>query len=916
MSKEQGRQRGIDLLRARVAGLERDLEAQDCAGRIFRRVVEDNPAGIVAVMALHVSLEGRWLKLPSSFVRFLGYETDAGLLGRQFRDFTHPDDFDAGWSQVQRLVRGEIRSFEMEQRFLRKDGSVARGYVNCSIVSGGEGKPAHLLAYVLDTNAGKQAEEALRQSEQRYRALFESMQEGFAMGEIILDEAGHPADWRYLNVNPAFESMSGRKREELAGRRYREVFPDAPWQYWVSGLGEVALTGKPAHLGVYNAGRNRHYEAIAYSPQPGQFAAIFSDVTARKEAEQALKASEERYRTLFTRMSEAFALGEAIFDEHGAPQDIRFIEVNDAFWEQTGLGREILGRPVREVLPNLEAVWIETYGRVALTGEPVRFDDYNRDTRRHYSVFSYSPSPGKFAILFRDITEMKRAENALRERERQFRELADSMPQLVWATDPAGSVTYVNRRWKEQLGIEVEELLGDRWAEILHPEDREKSLSHWRRCAETGEHYEIEYRFRTAAGEYRWFLARGVPIRDEQDRITRWFGTCTDVDDRKRAEERLRQAQKLESVGLLAGGIAHDFNNLLTGIMGNASMVLDEIAPGPAERIREVISGAERAANLTRQLLAYSGKGQFVVRDLDISQAVQEMSDLAQFSIPKSVNFGVTVHKRLPLVRMDPSQVQQILMNLVINASEAIGEGNPGEIALAASMTEVREPFIDAVGEEIAPGRYVCIEVSDTGSGVSDEARAKIFDPFFTTKFAGRGLGLAAVAGIVRSRKGGITLESIPGRGATFRVLLPAVKEQAPEERPCGDGRATVLVVDDERSVREFLGAALRRRGYKVLAATDGKEALVAYEAAHGAVDAVVLDVAMPVMGANELLPRIKARKPGLKVLLTSGYGEAEAKRLCAAYPGAAFIQKPYTAQQIVKCVEELLASQSRGAAR
>jgi signal transduction histidine kinase/ActR/RegA family two-component response regulator len=410
-------------------------------------------------------------------------------------------------------------------------------------------------------------------------------------------------------------------------------------------------------------------------------------------------------------------------------------------------------------------------------------------------------------------------------------------------------------------------------------------------------------------GTCRNMLGEAVPLFDEHGQPRGAVGAFVDITERKQNEERLRQTQKLESVGVLAGGIAHDFNNLLTGIMGNASLVLDDIGPGPAELIREVISGAERAANLTRQLLAYSGQGQFVVRDLDVSEAVNEIRGLVEFSIPRSVKLSVTVQSRLPIVRMDPSQLQQILMNLVINAGEAIGEGNPGEINVATSMTDIDRPFVDAVGSEVAPGRYVCIEVRDTGPGIGENEKWKIFDPFFTTKFTGRGLGLAAVAGILRSRMGGITLRSAPGQGTIFRVFLPAAEKRAlPGGEASGRERlGTILVVDDDASVRHFIGAVLRKQGYRVLLASDGREALAAFERETGTIDGIVLDVVMPVMGANELLPNLKKRQPNVRVLLTSGYSETEARRLCAAYPGAAFIQKPYTAQQIARAVAQIV---------
>jgi len=253
-----------------------------------------------------------------------------------------------------------------------------------------------------------------------------------------------------------------------------------------------------------------------------------------------------------------------------------------------------------------------------------------------------------------------------------------------------------------------------------------------------------------------------------------------------------------------------------------------------------------------------------------------------------------------------------VVMNLVSNAGEAIGEGNPGKVAVATSMTDIDAAFIDAAGQKVAPGRYVCVEVADTGSGIEPDAMPRIFEPFFTTKFTGRGLGLAAVAGIVRAQKGGITVQSTVGAGSTFRVLLPARRAASEtESQPVVPGKATVMVVDDEAAVRDFIGAALHRRGHRVLTAFDGRDALAVFEREGGNVDAIVLDVVMPGMGVSELLPHIKAGKPALKVLLTSGYSESEARRLCAAFPDAAYIQKPYTAQQIATAVERLLGTNS-----
>lgn len=639
-------------------------------------------------------------------------------------------------------------------------------------------------------------------------------------------------------------------------------------------------------------------------------ASLASDFIVRAQAEAALRESEQRFRALLRAASD----GIHILDEKG-----NVVEVNDAFCRMLGYTREeLLGLNVRDWDAQLSPEELAAKLDEVIAGSRV-FETRHRckdGTVRDVEIGGVGVTLENRRLIYasaRDITERKRAEEMLRASERHFRELADLMPQLVWVADETGSITYANRQWSEQIGAPVEQCLGDGWLTFLHAEDVERSLAALRRSVETGAVYQIEHRFRVRSGEYRWYLGRGVPIRDEQGRVTRWFGTSTDIEDSKRAEERLRQAQRLESIGLLAAGIAHDFNNIMAGIMGNASLVLDEVGPGPAEQIRAVISGAERAAHLTKQLLAYSGKGQFLVRDLDISEAASRAVELVRPSLPRSVELTMNVSKGIPGVCMDPGQLEQILVNLIINAGEAFEEGKPGKITVGISMTDIDKQFVDARGEEIAAGRYASIEVHDTGVGIADHVRSRIFDPFFTTKFLGRGLGLAAVAGIVRANKGGITIDSVPGRGSSFRVLLPVGERPAeqPEARSGAKGRATVLVVDDEADVRGFIAAVLRRQGYRALTASDGKEALAVCERESWEVDAAVIDVVMPVMSAKQLLPKIKERRPKMKVLLTSAYDHVEAARLCS-YSGAAFIQKPYTAQQLTEAIDKLLGASDR----
>ncbi len=380
------------------------------------------------------------------------------------------------------------------------------------------------------------------------------------------------------------------------------------------------------------------------------------------------------------------------------------------------------------------------------------------------------------------------------------------------------------------------------------------------------------------------------------------------------SEERLRQAQKMESIGLLAGGIAHDFNNLLATIMGNASLLRDEVSQESRDKLDSVIQATEKAADLTRQLLAYAGKGRLVVEPLSFSRIIRAMTELLRASIPKKVSVKLALESGLPGVEADRGQLQQIVMNLVINAAEAIGANRTGTVTIRTRAQKVSK--IDRISDEItggllAPGIYVCLEVEDTGCGMDQETRAKIFDPFFTTKFMGRGLGLAAVAGIVQAHHGAIQLETAPGRGATFRVFLPA---GAPPERPGRSGRRpdlrgteTVLLVDDEAMVRSFVRRALERYGYKVLAAKDGREAVRIFQKNADRIGLVLLDLMMPVMGGDEAIGILKSKRSDLRVIVMSGYGESETTKMFAGKGVSGFLQKPFTAMQLVEEVKLVL---------
>lgn len=381
------------------------------------------------------------------------------------------------------------------------------------------------------------------------------------------------------------------------------------------------------------------------------------------------------------------------------------------------------------------------------------------------------------------------------------------------------------------------------------------------------------------------------------------------------AEERLRQAQKAESLGLLAGGVAHDFNNLLVSVVGSASLAL-ELVPREstaAELLQEIQSTGEQLAHLTRQMLAYAGKGRFVIEPLNLSELLPEMTRLAHRSIPRKVRLQLHVDDGLPMVEADRGQLQQIIVNLLVNAAESIGNED-GVITVTSGIRHVDEAYVQSHPEaaELRCGQYVCLEVRDTGCGMDESTKARIFDPFFSTKFVGRGLGLAAVAGIVRGHQGAIEVTSEPNKGSNFTVLIPASSRTrpavaVPADRVALSGSGTVLVVDDEAVVRTMVTRALQRFGYEVLAADGGAAAVEVLRNHPGEIAAVVLDLSMPGMSGEEALRAMRAVRPEIRVLISSGYSEGEAMRLFQGQSVSGFLQKPYTLTGIAEKLKSCL---------
>lgn len=516
-----------------------------------------------------------------------------------------------------------------------------------------------------------------------------------------------------------------------------------------------------------------------------------------------------------------------------------------------------------------------------------------------------------------DVTERRQQEEALRH-ERQFSErLIDSSVDGILAFDCNFAYTIWNPGMEQLTGLAKHEVVGRNAFEVV-PLWAEPGEDVFYRQALAGENVVAkDRRFRAGSGDRdAFFEGYYSPLRSATGEIIGGLAVIRDITEKKQLEMQVQHAQKLETLGVLAGGIAHDFNNLLMVMLGNAELAAMQLPPAaPArESVGQIETAALRAADLCKQMLAYSGKGKFVVKPLDLSSLVKEMAELLEIAVAKKGTLTYELADALPAVEADTAQIQQVVMNLITNAADAVEPGK-GEVrvktrALAADAELLSRCYHDG---NVPEGLYVCLEVADNGCGMDDETQARIFDPFFTTKFTGRGLGMAAALGIIRGHHGAIHLESAAGKGTTIQVLFPP-SVKAPrtfaKEAPALDswrGDGTVLVVDDEEMVRQVAKAILESVGLKVLTADNGEHAIRVFREAGYDIDVVLMDMTMPHMNGEDAFARLREIDPEVRVVMASGYSQHGATSHVTSKNLAGFIQKPYRAVDLVAKLRGLL---------
>jgi two-component system, cell cycle sensor histidine kinase and response regulator CckA len=506
------------------------------------------------------------------------------------------------------------------------------------------------------------------------------------------------------------------------------------------------------------------------------------------------------------------------------------------------------------------------------------------------------------------IPSRPRTEDALRETEDRFRKLADATPVIMWLKNTDHHVSFINRAGAEFFGLSAEQLTNEGWMHLMHPDDLAVANAVYFSAVDRRANDQVEFRARRADGEYRHMLATTGP-RFVGGTYVGQAGTLVDITDLKRRQEEDLARQKLESLGTLAGGIAHDFNNLLNAIVAQTELALTELAEGASAEVqlRTIAGVAVHGAEIVRELMVYAGQEEATLEPVNVSRLTEDTMELLKVVVSKHAALKFHLEAAVPAVRADPGAIRQLLVNLVINASEAIGDRD-GVIQVSTSRVGI--PLHSrAADSELPPGDYLQLEVSDTGRGIAPENTSKIFDPFFSTKAHNRGLGLAVVRRIVKRLAGTVIVRAVPGGGTTFQILLPGAGDSAADSRKSsGDieeaqavDRGTILLVEDEKTVRSAVARLLSKQGFTVLEAAGGSEAKEILGSRGLEITAMILDVTLPGIPSPEIFRQARSLRPDLRIVVTSAYSEQRVAAMFAGFEGQPFLLKPYRLAEILK---------------
>jgi len=884
-------------------------EALKASERQFRAVMDQ------AADALFIhNTQGQLVDVNRRACQSLGY-TREELLSKTITDID-PEAIEAGkealWNKV---IAGEVAIFESHHK--RKDGDT----FPVEIVLGSIclDPETLILAIVRDITDRKLVEEALRESEDRYRDLVEHSHDLLCT---------HDLEGKLLSVNPAVLRIGGYSKDELLGMNFGDFLaPEVRGQFGnylteiqakgaASGVMLVQTKGGERRLWEYH--NTLRTEGIATPIVRG----MARDITEHKKAEKALQDSENRYRTLVENSNDGIALVKG--DAH--------LYVNLKFLEIFGYNHfeEIVEKPISITIhpDDRDRVVEMVRGRQTKEGEPSKYEF--KGIRKDGSIVYIEVAATKTTYqgeavslsYHRDITERRRAEEALQKSEEKYRTILENIEDGYFEVDIAGNFTFFNDSLCRLLGYSRDEMMGMNNRQYTDNENAQKLYQTFNRVYRTGKPTkEFDWEIIRKEGTKRSIEASVSLIKDPSDNRIGFRGIVRDVTERKRIEqekttleEQLRQSQKIEAIGRLAGGIAHDFNNLLTVIKGYSQLSLQELKEDVPLRgnIEEIKRASDKAADLTRQLLAFSRRQILEMKVLDLNTALRDMDKMLHRLIGEDIELVTVLTDDLGRVKTDPGWVEQIIMNLAVNARDAMP--SVGKLTIETANVELDGAYARN-HIAVTPGRYVMLSVSDTGVGMTPEVRQQVFEPFFTTKEKGKGtgLGLSTVYGIVKQSGGNIWVYSEPGQGTTFKIYLPRVDEPLEElkekvvKEELPHGSETILLVEDEEVVRKLAVRILKRQGYTVLEGSHGNEAIDVCKQHKGPVHLLLTDVVMPHMSGRQLAEQLKQVCQGFKVLYMSGYTDNAITHHGVLEEGINYLQKPFTVDGLARKVREVL---------
>ena len=786
------------------------------------------------------------------------------------------------------------------------------------MVRTGRLRPGNFGPKILPVNNTHDEPSTLSVVESRFRGAIAASLDAFFLCESVRDARGEITDFRVVELNERGETLVGRPRGELVGRTALELVPGIRESGLLDQLIRVVETGDSYEDDVRvedDDGGARWLRHQAVRVEDG-LAITSRDITKRKEVEESLTRSEARFRHLVESASDAIYR----IDPHGV-----FTYANPVASRLLGFRAEeggIIGRMYLEfVRRDYHEQGIALYKKQVTERIPVTYWEFPAiapDGRELWigQNVHIEQRDGWVTSLFavaRDITERKKAELALRESEARYRFLTEHSTDMLSRHAADGTTIFASPACFSMLGYTPGELVGNSMFEYCHPDDLEAMRAATARLIGHQGAETLTYRARRRDGSYVWLETTSQAVRDpKSDLVGEVLSVSRDITERRRLEEELRQAQKMDAVGQLAGGVAHDFNNLLTAIRGFTDILARGIEPEDPRRkdVAEILKATERAASLTRQLLAFSKRQVLRIEALSVNGIVSDMAKIIRRLLGDSIKVEMALEPKVWTIRADPGQLEQVLLNLALNARDAMTGG--GTLRIATRNVDV--PPTNALDAVLPAGRYVLLEVADTGVGMSDETRSRIFEPFFTTKEPnGRsGLGLATVYGIVAQSGGHISVASKLGAGATFSIHLPvaagaqAIDGAGHAGPPRSSAGNIILVAEDNEGVRALTVRILRDAGYRVYEACDGVDALETLRALAEPVDLLISDVMMPRMNGSELTAHFQRVQPGTPMLIISGYMDDETGRRTFSDPGS-ILPKPFTPDALLSRVKDLI---------